>query len=226
MKKEMYLKIEKHMLTCMKDGAHDCQHIYRVLYSALDIAKDYKVDMDVLIAACLLHDIGREAQFKNKKCNHAVVGADMAYKYLCELGWDQSKANHVKECISTHRYRSDNLLKTIEAKILFDADKLDVTGALGIARTMAYKGIVSEPFYSVDDSGNVLDGNGDEPPSFFKEYNWKLKNVYDKFFTNRAKEIAEKRRKTSIDFYESMYKEVSSVHKTGLHVLENLFTTE
>lgn len=226
MEKEMYLKIEKHMLTCMKDGAHDCQHIYRVLYSALDIARDYKVDMDVLIAACLLHDIGREAQFKNQKCNHAVVGADMAYNYLCKEGWCESKTNHVKECIFTHRYRSNNLPKTIEAKILFDADKLDVTGAVGIARTMAYKGIVSEPFYSVDDSGNVLDGNGDEPPSFFKEYNWKLKNVYDKFFTNRAKEIAEKRKKISIDFYESMYKEVSSVYKTGFHVLDNLFITE
>ncbi len=223
----MYLKIEKHMLTyMMNDGAHDCQHIYRVLYYALDIAKDYKVDMDVLIAACLLHDIGRETQFKNQKCSHAVVGADMAYKYLCEEGWSEGKANHVKECIFTHTYRSDNLPKTIEAKILFDADKLDVTGAVGIARTMAYGGIVSEPLYSVDDNGNVLDGNGDEQPSFFKGYNWELKNIYDKFFTSRAKEIAEKRRKISIDFYESMYKEASSVHKIGLDVLDNLFITE
>lgn len=221
MKKEMYLKIEKYMLSCMKDGAHDCQHIYRVLYFALDIASDYSVDKDVLIAACLLHDIGREAQFKNSECDHAVVGADMAYKYLCEIKWTESKASHVKACISTHRYRNNNLPKSIEAKILFDADKLDVVGTVGIARTLAYKGIVSEPLYSIDETGNVLDGSGDESPSFFKEYNWKLKNVYDKFFTNRAKKIAEKSRKASIDFYESMYREVSSVHKVGINLLKN-----
>lgn len=220
MEKEMYLKIENYMLTCMRDGAHDCHHIYSVLYSALDIASEYNIDKDVLIAACLLHDIGREAQFKNPECDHAVVGADMAYKYLCEIGWKESKANHVRNCIFAHRYRNDNLPRTIEAKILFDADKLDVTGTIGIARTMMYKGIVSEPLYSVDSNDKVLDGNGDEPPSFFKEYNWKLKNVYDKFFTDRAKAIAEKRRKASIDFYESMYREVSSVHKTGKHLLE------
>ncbi|MCD2346923.1 HD domain-containing protein [Clostridium guangxiense] len=221
MKKEMYLKIEKYMLSCMKDGAHDCQHIYRVLYFALDIASDYSVDKDVLIAACLLHDIGREAQFKNSEYDHAVVGADMAYKYLCEIKWIESKASHVKACISTHRYRNNNLPKSIEAKILFDADKLDVVGTVGIARTLAYKGIVSEPLYSIDETGNVLDGSGDESPSFFKEYNWKLKNVYDKFFTNRAKKIAEKSRKASIDFYESMYREVSSVHKVGINLLKN-----
>ncbi len=53
------------MLSCMNDGAHDRQHIYRVLYYALDIAEEYCIDQDVLIAACLLHDIGRDAQFRN-----------------------------------------------------------------------------------------------------------------------------------------------------------------
>jgi len=96
------------------------------------------------------------------------------------------KAQHVKACISTHRYRNSNPPASIEAKILFDADKLDVTGTIGIARTLAYKEIVAEPLYSVDEFGNVLNGEEDEKPSFFQEYHWKLKKVYDNFFTNQA----------------------------------------
>lgn len=61
---EMYSKIEKYMLSCMNDGAHDRQHIYRVLYAALDLTNEYTVDKDVLIAAALLHDIGRDAQYR------------------------------------------------------------------------------------------------------------------------------------------------------------------
>jgi uncharacterized protein len=226
MLQDMYLRIEKHMLSCMNDGAHDCQHIYRVLYYALDIANEYYVEKNVLITACLLHDIGREAQYHDPKCDHAIVGADMAYDYLCEIGWPENKANHVKACISTHRYRNTNPPESIEAKILFDADKLDVTGTMGIARTLAYKGIMSEPLYSVDEYGNVLDGKSDKLPSFFQEYNFKLKNVYDKFFTNRAKTIAEKRRKISIDFYENMYNEVNYAHQTGLDLLKKSLEVE
>ena len=99
MNQEMYKKIEKYMLSCMNDGAHDNQHIYRVLYFALDIAGGLTADNDILIAASLLHDIGRDAQFKDPKCDHAIVGADMAYNFLLEIGWDENKAFHVKTCI-------------------------------------------------------------------------------------------------------------------------------
>jgi uncharacterized protein len=219
MQKGMYLRLENYMISCMNDGAHDCQHIYRVLYNALDIANDYQVDKDVLIAAALLHDIGREAQFGDPELDHAMVGADMAYEFLLDIEWPENKARHVKDCISTHRFRNGNLPLSMEAKILFDADKLDVTGTLGIARTLAYQGIVGEPLYYVDEDGKVLEGQGDGKPSFFQEYDWKLNRIYDKFFTSRAKAIAGSRRRASVDFYENMYNEVNSIHKIGIQLL-------
>lgn len=61
-----YEQIEQYMLSLMKDSAHDRQHIYRVLYVALDIAKsEPTADKDILITACLFHDIDSEKQFKN-----------------------------------------------------------------------------------------------------------------------------------------------------------------
>ena len=66
MTKETYSLLENYMLSCMDDSAHDREHVYRVLYHALEIAKTLtNVDYDILIAACLLHDIGRKEQFEN-----------------------------------------------------------------------------------------------------------------------------------------------------------------
>ena len=199
----------------MNDGAHDEQHIYRVLYFALDIADHFDVNFDVLIASALLHDIGREAQFNNPNIDHAIFGSELAYNFILKLGWNEEKANHIKKCISTHRYRKNNEPESIEAKILFDADKLDVTGTMGIARTLAYKGIVAEPLYSLDQNGKVLDGTEDKEPSFFQEYNFKLKNIYDGFYTDRANEIAKARKEIAKQFYETMLKEVNETYELG-----------
>jgi uncharacterized protein len=221
MDKRMYSKIEGYMLECMLDSAHDCQHIYRVLYSAINISKKHKVDMEVVIASALLHDIGRQAQYDNANCDHAVVGAEMAFRYLKKIGWSEHKAMHVKDCIAAHRYRNDITPISIEAKIIFDSDKLDACGCLGIARTLLYSGIVAQPLYTVDEQGNALDGSDDEVPSFFREYNWKLKNLSNKLFTKEAKEIAEERSSASAAFYESIYKEVSNTHENGLQLLKD-----
>ncbi|RKJ07435.1 HD domain-containing protein [bacterium D16-54] len=66
MDKKTYSLLESFMLNCMKDTAHDKEHIYRVLGHALEIAKtEMNVNYDILIAACLLHDIGRKEQLEN-----------------------------------------------------------------------------------------------------------------------------------------------------------------
>lgn len=156
----------------MRDSAHDKQHIYRVLYYALDIAQtEENVDYDVLICACMMHDIGRMEQFENPAICHAKAGAEKAYGFLIEHNFGKDFAQKVAECIRTHRYRSDDPPQSLEAKILFDADKIDATGATGIARTLIYKGRVSEPLYSVWQDGSVSDGSKDVLPSFFRNIN-------------------------------------------------------
>ncbi|MCI9191358.1 MAG: HD domain-containing protein [Lachnospiraceae bacterium] len=220
MTRETYTLLEDYMLSCMEDSAHDKEHIYRVLYTALDIAGTEKdVDMDVLICACLLHDIGRREQFEDPRVCHARAGADKAYRFLREHGFPESFAAHVRECISSHRYRKDSQPQTIEAKILFDADKVDVSGAIGIARTLVYKGQVSEPLYRVLPDGRVSDGTGDAEPSFFQEYKYKLEGLYDRFHTVRGAEIAGQRRQAAAAFYESLLREVSEPCGKGREML-------
>lgn len=221
MKKEVFNMLEAHILSCMKDSAHDKEHIYRVLYEALDIAQTQQdVDYDVLIAACLLHDIGRQEQFEDPALCHARVGAKKAYSFLVEQGFSKEFADKVSACILTHRYRKDNLPESIEAKILFDADKVDVTGAIGIARTLVYKGQVSEPLYSTGPEGEILDGTDDICPSFFQEYKYKLEKLYSGFLTERGAEIAKQRQEAAVAFYESILREVKGSYQKGLDYLD------
>jgi len=219
MTKDTYVDIENFMLTQMKDSAHDKHHVYRVLNFALDIYGHEKdVNFDVLVAACLLHDVGREKQFADlgKLC-HAQIGSEMAYDFLISRKWKEEKATHVKECISSHRYRGNNVPTSIEAKILFDADKLDVSGAIGIARTLLYEGHVADPFYIMDDDGHIIvDKGGAERSSFFQEYNFKLKKIYNSFYTSRAKAVALEAQKTAIDFYNGLFNEVTKNYENGM----------
>ena len=220
-----YNEIENYMLSKMQDIAHDQHHVYRVLYAAIDIAKSIdETDKDVLLAACLLHDIGREKQFANlDNICHAKIGGKMAYEFLLSRQWPIQKALHVKECIAAHRYRSDRAPKSIEAKILFDADKLDASGAIGIARTLIYEGQVMEPLYILSENGTIIaDGGGAEISSFFQEYNYKLKNVYDSFFTDRARAIALNRQRTAVDFYNGLFKEITQNYENGRNHLDAL----
>ena len=223
MDKGLFNILQRYMIECMTDSAHDREHVYRVLYLALDIARhEENADRDIVIAACLLHDIGREAQYKNPQVCHAMAGAEMAYTFCGEQGFSDAAARHIKDCVATHRFRGDNPPESIEARILFDADKLDVTGTLGIARTLFYKGHVKQPLYNTDAQGGVLDGANDPLPSFLQEYHFKLKDIYDKFYTGRAREIAEKRRQAAVAFYESMMGELEDTYRMGRECLNEV----
>ena len=208
-----YALLEEYMLSCMTDSAHDKEHIYRVLYTALDIAKtETGVDYDILICACLLHDIGRQDQFKDPNLNHAEVGADKAFTFLSSHGFSEDFTHRVCDCIRSHRYRKRNPPSTVEAKILFDADKLDVCGAIGIARTLLYKGIVGEPLYSLTPERILLDGTNDTEPSFFQEYKYKLESIYDHFFTERGAALAKKRQDAARNYYQDLLSEMRAVY--------------
>ncbi len=220
MDKRNYDLIEHYMLSCMEDSAHDKEHIYRVLYAALEIAKEEaNVDYDVLITACLLHDIARKEQYDDPSVCHAQVGGEKAFRFLQNHGFGNDFSQKVKHCIQTHRFRNDNPPQSMEAKILFDADKIDVTGAIGIVRTLLYKGTVAEPLYTVASDGTVSNGEADTAPSFFQEYKRKLEGIYAKFYTVQGEKIAKQRQQAAIDFYESLYDEVRSSYQNGEKLL-------
>lgn len=222
MKKETYRFLENWMHSCMTDSAHDREHVYRVLYTALDLAAaENAVDMDVLITACLLHDVGRQEQFADPTLCHAQVGGEKAYRFLTENGFAEAFALRVRDCIVSHRFRKSNPPNSVEAKILFDADKLDVTGAIGIARTLLYSGEHHRPLYLLTEDGKVSTGEGDPEDSFFREYKFKLEKIYDRFYTTRGREEALRRKAAAVSYYEHLLREVRSSYE-GSSLLREL----
>lgn len=223
MNRETFSLLERYMDVCMGDSAHDREHVRRVLYLALEIAEtEPAADRDVLIAACLLHDVGREEQFRDPSLCHARVGAEKAYRFLTEQGFPESFAAHVRDCVRTHRFRSGDPPASIEAKILFDADKLDVTGAIGMARTFFYAAQVGQPLYTLLPDGTVSDGTAEEPAgchSVLREYKVKLEKIYDRFFTSQGAEMARLRRAAAVAIYESVLAEAQEPYEIGGAIL-------
>lgn len=209
MNNDQFKAIEAYMLKCAGDSAHDAEHIYRVLQNAKAIAKaEIKVDEDILITACLLHDIGRPEQFADPTVCHAQVGAKKAAAFLTGLGMDEAFIEAVCHCIRTHRFSNRVTPQTIEAKILFDADKLDVTGPLGIARTLQYQGKHDYPLYTRLPDGKIANQE-DAEKSFFQEYHRKLKKLYDGFLTKEGARLAETYRATAEAFYDALYRQIT-----------------
>lgn len=227
MRAQDFQKIEAYMCACLHDRAHDRGHVHRVLYTALDLAgQEQGVELDVLIAACLLHDIARGEQAADPAVCHARAGAEKARAFLLQNGFSLVFAAGVAGCIRTHRFRSSDPPQSIEAKILFDADKLDAAGAIGIARTLLYKGMAGEPLYTLRPDGTISDGSGDSEPSFFQEYKFKLEKVYGRFLTASGQKAAEKRRVAAVSFYENLLAEVRAPQESGTKQLAEYLTQD
>lgn len=209
MNRQTFALIERYMNSCMQDAAHDREHVRRVLQNAVRIAEaEPEVNWDVLITAALLHDVSRAEQLADASVDHASHGAEKAYAFLKARGFAEAFCAHVRGCIRTHRFRKTEPPASLEAKILFDADKLDVSGAIGIARTLEYNGTTGRPIYSRDEQGYVSDGTEDTADSFFREYKFKLENIYGHFLTCRGRELAAARQHAAIAYYEALLDEV------------------
>ena len=130
--------IKSSLQSDISDG-HDFDHTCRVIKHALALAQELpQADRQIVHLAALLHDVARPQEFQSQgKIDHAAAGAVIARNFLLQHATPQI-AEQVAQAISQHRYRSGNAPTTLEAKILYDADKLDSLGAVGIARAFMF----------------------------------------------------------------------------------------
>ncbi len=199
-------------------SAHNLDHVLRVYNLCVFLSKyEENVDMEVLIPAVLLHDIARVKESKDKsgEIDHAILGSEMAEEILRNLKYEEDKIEKIKHCIITHRFRTDNRPKTIEAKILFDADKLDALGSIGIARCFMLAGqfgqslSVKNPIdTNTSDNGRLKDVAKHSP---FIEYEVKFKKIPEKLHTKKAKEIGIERLKFMDDFFKRLDLEIEGI---------------
>lgn len=175
------------------DPVHGFDHIERVYRMAERLALAENADLEIVHAAALLHDIEGSNPAGEERANHHHQSADIAAEILRAEGWPDERIAAVQHCIRAHRFRDDREPPaTIEAKVLFDADKLDVLGAIGVARVIGYAVQAGQPIYaqpSVQFLATGTDQPG-EPHSAYHEHLFKLSKVKDRLFTASAQKIA------------------------------------
>lgn len=213
------IKIVQEKLTC---SAHNLDHVFRVYNLCLLISKyEKEADLEVLIPAALLHDIARVEESKDKtgKVDHAILGSEIAEGILKNLQYEEEKIESIKHCIVAHRFRTGNEPKTIEAKILFDADKLDVIGASGIARTFMLAGQFGQRLTVNESLNDYLNKNTVENGRLkdvskhtpFIEYEVKFKKIPSKLYTKKAKEIGKIRLKFMEEYFTRLKLEMKGI---------------
>jgi uncharacterized protein len=199
--------------TLYTDGgsSHDFDHVLRVTALAERIAIAEGADLAIVRTAALLHDIaengGRE--------DHHRRGAVMAREILA--GQPSAFVDAVAHAIEAHRFRTEPAPRTLEARVVFDADKLDITGAIGVARAFAYAG----------ERGNVLwntpwreiaAGGGDavsQPKALGRAYTashefvYKLDRITERLYTAAARAIAAERQAFMAAFFDRLDQEAA-----------------
>ena len=191
MNEKIFLQIEKLSDKYFKHSHHCKFHTKRVLALAIKIGLEEEADLEVLKAAALLHDVARSLEDEKKIEDHALEGSKIAKRILKRCNFSTEKIEDVIYCIRVHRYSKKIKPKSLEAKIIQDADRLDMIGAIGIARAFSRAGAFNNPIY--DPTILPKKTYGGESLTAINHIYEKLLTSKNVFNTSSAKKISKKR---------------------------------
>lgn len=191
-------------------SGHDWWHVYRVWQTAKHIAaNEPDADLFVVELGALLHDI---ADWKFTDGDFE-VGPRKVRALLEPLQVDNALIEHVCDILRDTPYKGagvDQGLKTLEAKIVFDADKLDAMGAIGIARAFAYGGNQNREMYDPNVKPQLhetFEAYKNSKGHTINHFYEKLLLLKDRMYTKTGKQLARARHDYMEAFLEQFYAE-------------------
>ena len=193
-------------------GCHDWTHVERVRNLALQIGKKEKADLGIIEIAALLHDIARKKEMEsNGLICHAQESAKLSKPILKKYKLGKEQIANILHCIEAHRFRKSLAPKTIEAKVIYDADKLDGIGTVGIGRIFLFAGYLKNPLYTGNEryyAQKGIDRSYTKDDTAIMEYELKLKKIKDKILTKTGRKFAQERHDFMVEFFSRLNKEV------------------
>ena len=193
-------------------ACHDWDHTQRVRSLAMRLAAAEGADTLIVEVAALLHDIGRPAELADQghTC-HAALGGHLARNVLHDLRVPAGTfVDAVADCVRCHRHRRRDAgasPATIEAKVVYDADKLDSMGAIGIGRSFHFAGRIGARVHNTATEALADQSYGRED-SAYREYLVKLRFLKDRMMTPAGARMAEHRHRVMEDFFAELDREV------------------
>jgi uncharacterized protein len=191
-------------------GSHDFDHVLRVTALAERIALAEGADWAVVRTAALLHDVGAV----EGRDDHHVRGAAIARQVL--VAQPPAFVEAVAHAIEAHRFREDPAPRTLEAQVVYDADKLDAIGAIGVARVFAYAGARGTPLWrrpwrEIASKGGDAEARFGQPGADYTpvhEFVYKLDRIPERLYTATARAIAAERQAFMRVFFERLDQEM------------------
>ncbi len=192
-------------------GSHDWDHTLRVVRLCERIGAAEGADMTTLRMAAYLHDIGRGAQdAAGGRICHAERGAELAAALLAPLHMAADRRANILHCIRSHRFRGDQRPESLEARILFDADKLDAIGAVGVARAYLFAGEVGARLHCPEKPVEQTRAYGPEDTGY-REYIVKLRHIRHRMLTAEGRRLAEARHDFMVRFFDRFLEEIDGL---------------
>lgn len=192
------------------DPVHGFDHVLRVLKMAEWLAQAEGADLEIVRAAALLHDAEGPGVEESRE-DHQRKSALFAHLVLQSEGWPEDRIQAVAHCIRAHRFRDDREQpQTLEAKVLFDADKLDAIGAIGAVRSIAYAVLAEQPLH-VEPSEQFFHTGKKEPGEAhtpYHEHLFKLSKLKERMYTPSGRALAEERHRFLERFFEQWQAEL------------------
>lgn len=194
------------------DPTHGYEHVLSVLRLADYIACQEGADLEIVRAAVLLHDATPPTEADSlhtgtRRVGHHLTSAEFARQMLLEQAWAEDRIAAVQHCIRAHRFRDEREMpRTLEAQVLFDADKLDAIGARGVLRALAYALAHGMPAYAPPSAQFLASGKlqAGEPHSAYHEFVYKLVRLKQRMYTRTGQALAEERHALMTAFFEQL----------------------
>lgn len=200
-------KIESLLLD--SGAGHDYDHTLRVMKNAgLLLAEDPSADGEIVRFAALLHDCARPEEHASKgQICHAQRGAEMALELMRAEKLPEEFCCAVSEAVRCHRYRDGILPETPEGRIVFDADKLDSLGAVGLGRAFLFAGACNARVHNTEEEALAGSAYGTEDTAY-REYLVKLQHLPQAMLTAAGRQLAEERLGFMKSFFDRLNKEI------------------
>ncbi|WP_226499666.1 HD domain-containing protein [Pseudomonas sp. MWU16-30322] len=196
-----------HALEPGDDGAHDLAHLQRVWHNARTLQAEEGGDLEVLLAAVLLHDCVSVEKNSPLRSQASRLAAEKAANVLADLDWPESKISAATHAIEAHSFSANITPLTLEAKLVQDADRLDSLGMLGVARTFYVAGRMGSALYDpVDPEAKARDY--DDTRFCLDHFQTKLLHLADGFQTVAGQRQAQVRHQRLKGFMEQFKEEI------------------
>jgi uncharacterized protein len=183
--------------------------LQRVWHNARLIQAEEGGDLEVLLAAVLLHDCVAVEKNSPLRSKASALAATKARKVLQALDWQPVRIAAVTHAIETHSFSAGLTPNSLEARIVQDADRLDSLGMIGVARTFYTAGRMGSALYDPADP-TALNRDYDDKRFCLDHFQTKLLHLADGFQTATGQHMAQVRHQRLKGFMETFIEEIGA----------------